>query len=103
MPNTSIIVAETLNGNLFPYAASWHLSPEAFAAAVREDALRTMSEGALDIETADDACAFLNEKHAQTTRIITRDEYLAGGNEWPSRIDDAAISAGWRDEDAEAA
>jgi hypothetical protein len=75
MSNEYFVVAETKNGSAFPKWASY-FRPGQYAAAVREQNSR--SDGALDIETDEQAAEFESERSAVRVQFITR----ADAAEW---------------------
>ena len=87
----TIIISETRNGS-----ASAH---NAFACADEADFIRraqatvALARGEDSIETLDQALAYLDERHAQRTEVITLDDYRSDGQD--STVIKEARRIGW--------
>lgn len=90
-----IIIAETKNGNAFPYKAYACNDEADFIQRIRDTQLQRHSSDEL-IETADQACTWLNETHAQHTQIITQADYCEGMGD---KVDTIAKNIGWLTEE----
>lgn len=97
MSNTSFIITETRNGRATPNSV-WLAESEAdYTARVIEANIR--SDGVDEIESADDAKAFTEEKLACSVRFITeKDFHDYDVDSWESRVIKLAVMLGWIDE-----
>lgn len=92
--DTRIIVTERKNGSAYIKSAHWHASEADFVKAVQADAIR--ADGAMGIETAENACNFLDERHAQSTEILTRADFDAvDPTDWERVVLQQAEALGW--------
>jgi hypothetical protein len=94
------IIAETLNGSAFPISV-WDADNEQdYVSRVR--AAHARSDGADEIETADQAAAFAAECHAIRVDLITEEDFAAMTTDsWDTKIIDRAIQLGWIDPPAD--
>ena len=90
------IVTETKNGSAFPKTAIAYDDESQFVSVIRETQLQYRSGDEL-VETVDQACEWLNETYAQTTEIITQEDFEATES-WSSVIDECARKIGWLEE-----
>jgi hypothetical protein len=88
-----IIITETKNGSAFPKKTIPYTDESLFVSVIRETQLQYRSGGEL-VETADQACAWLNETYAQSTKIITKEEF-DNTEGWADVINDCAYNIGW--------
>lgn len=93
-----VIVAETKNGKLCPHNAQLFYRAGQYAQQVRLGNLR--SDGALDIETDEQASKFMEEKNASQVTFIHRDDASDWiDNQYPdSSVMRAMILADWLSE-----
>lgn len=94
------IIAETRNGSAFPYSV-WDADNEQdYVSRVR--AAHARSDGADEIETAEQAAAFDSEAHTISVDLITEEDFAAMTlDSWDSKIIDRAIKLGWIDPPAD--
>jgi hypothetical protein len=88
------IITETPNGSATPRSVWTVYSEHDLLNRVRDAYVR--SEGGMDIETVERAIEYMDEAHAQTTRIVTREEYETNEMaEWCASIVKHADALGW--------
>jgi hypothetical protein len=90
-----LIISETKNGNAYPYSVFECCDVHDFIQRVRDTQLQSRSDDTL-VETTEQACAWLDERSAQYTQIITQEMYTEGGDSWPSMVDRRAQDLGWK-------
>lgn len=96
MNTTPFIVTETKNGSAFVKKAFICNDEIDFIARIRETARR----GDEEIETVEDAIQYLNEKHAQQTRIVTKQDFDSlTVDSWDRPVLEKAKCLGWYEED----
>lgn len=88
-----LIVTETKNGKAFPHNVFSCNDETDFIVRVVATQLQHRSGDDL-VETVEQACAWLNERHAQQTKIITKEEFDNTESRSPA-IDEVALSIGW--------
>lgn len=93
MTNTTpFIVAEQFNGRATVHSAYICYGEADFISRISQVAARSDEE----INTVEDAIDYLNEKHAQRTRVITQadfDEYTT--DSWDTAVLEKAQELGW--------
>ena len=96
MDTTSIIVTETKNGSAFVKSAFICNDEADFIARIQKTAYRSSES----IETAEDAIQYLNEKHAQETRIVNKQDFDSlTTDSWDRPVLEKAKFLGWYEDE----
>ena len=96
----SIIIAETRQGSAFAHNAFVCVDEADFVGRIREVVARKgITES---IETVEDAAAYLDECHAQSTQVITEVDFRGmERSDWGSAVEREAVRLGWLTEQYE--
>ncbi len=89
----SIIISERRNGSACAHSAFACTNEDDFVARIRAAQLQHRSDEPL-VETAEQALAYLNERHAQATTIITEEEFRSTLG-WDRVVLTQAENLGW--------
>ena len=87
-----LIISETKNGSIHPSSAYIVYNEADFVVRINELAYQQHSDSAGEIQTAADAVAYLDERHAQLTEIIDQASYCDGLGD---KVDACAKGLGW--------
>jgi hypothetical protein len=89
---TPFIVAEIKNGSAFAKSAYICRDEADFISRIAALAIRSDAE----IDSVESAIAYLNERYAQRTRIVTRADFDAmTSDSWDTAVLDMAAELGW--------
>ena len=86
-----IIITEKKRGHGFVYSA---YDCDSEADFIRRIGLLALRSGET-ITTVDDALAYLDDKYAQFTRIVTKAQFRASPKAWDSKVLQVAERIGW--------